>query len=655
MPLLMVRAAVDAIFNRWTLAANIEPSVCDLILGADGPSAYDHLQTVADSMSTSFYGWDGRRARVFDRRRRLLRSLGLFVAIAIATIMRATGFVSLAEASAARSPIHHVIVVVGENHSFDNLFGAYQPTRGQSVLNLLSEGMIKPDGSPGPHFAQAEQWQAVDHDRYSIAPERTRPYEQLPQPNTTFAFGQPPGVPDARFPRNLPNGPFQLTKYTAYQLSYTGDPAHRFFQMWQQFDEGRNDLFVWNATTIGFGNEAKAPPSPFSMQSTHQGAVAMGFYNMSGGDAPVFKFIADHYAISDNFHQGIMGGTGASFIYLGTSDLAFYQDGNGGPLTPPKEQIEDPDPWPGSNNWYKRDGYQSGSYVNCSDKSQPGVAAILEYLRQQHRNANCAPGHYYLVNNYGPAYNADGTLADTKLHPYTLPPQILPNIGEALSKAGISWKYYIGGFSHGGANDSWCSVCNPLQYSKTIMTTPLRTNITGVADFFHDAESGNLPAVAFVRPYEPYSGHPANSAASAYEYFVLSIVNAVIRHPKLFADSAIFVTFDEGGGYYDSGYIQPLDFFGDGTRIPLLVISPYVRPGTIDHTYADHASILKFIEWNWNLKPLSRRSRDNLPNPIPSPKSVYVPSNGPAIGDLRSIFDFRHGRSDNPLILPGGI
>jgi phospholipase C len=54
-------------------------------------------------------------------------------------------------------------------------------------------------------------------------------------------------------------------------------------------------------------------------------------------------------------------------------------------------------------------------------------------------------------------------------------------------------------------------------------------------------------------------------------------------------------TFDEGGGYYDSGYIQTLDFFGDGTRIPLFVISPYVIPGSIDHTYADHASILKFV------------------------------------------------------------
>ena len=237
----------------------------------------------------------------------------------------------------------------------------------------------------------------------------------------------------------------------------------------------------------------------------------------------------------------------------------------------------------------------------------------------------------------------------------TGPPQTLPTIAEALSNRGISWKYYIGGLSPDGANDAWCSICNPLQYSKSVMTTSLRTRITGVADFYHDVELGRLPAVSFVRPYEPYSGHPGNSSMSAYEYFVLSIANTVIAHERLFADSAILVTFDEGGGYYDSGYIQPLDFFGDGTRVPLLVISPYVKAGKIDHTYSDQASILKFIEWNWGLSPLSTRSRDNLPNPVISGINPYVPGNSPAIGDLRSIFDFTYRRINLSLILPGGV
>src|SRR5215467_14204891 len=95
----------------------------------------------------------------------------------------------MATSTAPKSPIRHVIVVVGENHSFDNLFGAYQPLGGQSVDNLLSEGIIKADGTPGPHFTKAAQWNAIDHDKYSITPARTGPYPHLPQPNTTFAFG----------------------------------------------------------------------------------------------------------------------------------------------------------------------------------------------------------------------------------------------------------------------------------------------------------------------------------------------------------------------------------------------------------------------------------------------------------------------------------
>jgi len=101
------------------------------------------------------------------------------------------------------------------------------------------------------------------------------------------------------------------------------------------------------------------------------------------------------------------------------------------------------------------------------------------------------------------------------------------------------------------------------------------------------------------------------------------------------------VTVDEGGGYYDSGYVQPLDFFGDGTRIPLIVVSPWTTPGHISHNYADHVSILKFIEHNWQLPTISSRSRDNLPNPTyDTAVSLYAPTNSPAISDLFDLFNF---------------
>ncbi len=89
------------------------------------------------------------------------------------------------------------------------------------------------------------------------------------------------------------------------------------------------------------------------------------------------------------------------------------------------------------------------------------------------------------------------------------------------------------------------------------------------------------------------------------------------------------------------GFFQPIDFFGDGPRIPLIVVSPFSRGGHVNHTYTDHASILKFIERNWHLKPLTHRSRDNLPNPItPHGGNPCVPVNMPAIGDLFDMFNF---------------
>ena len=118
-----------------------------------------------------------------------------------------------------------------------------------------------------------------------------------------------------------------------------------------------------------------------------------------------------------------------------------------------------------------------------------------------------------------------------------------------------------------------------------------------------------------------------------------NIVDKLTSHSRLFKDTALFVVFDESGGYYDSGFIQPLDFFGDGSRVPFIVVSPFSRGGKIVHSYYDHVSVLKFIQRNWRLAPLTHRSRDNLPNPISAAGNPYVPVNAPAIGDLFDMFD----------------
>src|ERR1700720_2392260 len=84
------------------------------------------------------------------------------------------------------TPIKHVIIIVGENRSFDHLFATYVSPSGDSVLNLLSEGIVNADGTPGPNFSRAKQRQASDTTTYSISPTITKPYRKLPPPNLNF-------------------------------------------------------------------------------------------------------------------------------------------------------------------------------------------------------------------------------------------------------------------------------------------------------------------------------------------------------------------------------------------------------------------------------------------------------------------------------------
>jgi phospholipase C len=174
------------------------------------------------------------------------------------------------------------------------------------------------------------------------------------------------------------------------------------------------------------------------------------------------------------------------------------------------------------------------------------------------------------------------------------------------------------------------------------MTNPkLRANNQDLSDLYTAISSTTLPAVSIVKPDGLLDGHPASSKFDLFEGFVKKVIDAIQANPTLAANTAIMITVDEGGGYWDSGYIQPLDFFGDGTRIPLIVVSPFSTGGKVVHTYYDHVSFDKFVEANWSINgKISSTSRDNLPNPVASSSNPYVPSNSPAIGDLMDMFTF---------------
>ena len=643
--------------------------------------------------------------------------------------------------SKTATPIKHVIVIIGENRSFDHVFATYVPKKGEKIWNLLSEGIIKADGTPGPNFSKAEQTAAYNEkpDAFLLSPAKTTfqgdtlpvplvggPQDSyVPEDNLALATqsenglpadyyaylvtggtGQAKDTPDARIKNvnDLPPGPFQLTNGDTFTYnSYSASPVHRFYQMWQQLDcdaakatdsnpsgcDAR--LFPWVETTVGAGTNGLAQSANFSTEyspnsvTTGEGSTAMGFYNVQNGDAPYFKQLADEYSMSDNFHQSVNGGTGANHIMLGHADMIWFSDGKGHVATPPHNQevdkgtpnggvvdeVENPNPASHTNNWYTEDGYGGGSfgassfgggsYTNCSDASQPGVAPIVHYLHSLPKPilTRCEPGRYYLLNNYNPGYFGNGKNAYTDTNPantvFTIPPSSVRSIGDEMITDNVSWKYYGDQWNNyvpdpyqlnygamGKKTDEYCNICNPFQYDTSIMSNAsVRTaHIQDTANLYSDIANGTLPAVSFVKPSGLVDGHPSSSKLDLFEGFTLKIVNAVKSNPELWANTAIFITFDEGGGYYDSGYVQPLDFFGDGTRIPLIVVSRYSTGGHISHVYSDHVSILKFIEKNWGLGPVTSRSRDNFPNPITRPDEPYIPTNGPAIGDLFSLFNF---------------
>jgi phospholipase C len=584
------------------------------------------------------------------------------------------------------SPIKHVIIIVGENRGFDHLFATYEPRSGQEkVLNLLSQQIVTADGLPGPQFAKAHQYQITSaanggHFFSSAGSANKTLYSTLPPPDLggvgpvspdiallslpggnpslpaqdQFLFGTGgSGLtytlgPDTRITNvnALPPGPFQLTGPSMPFDAFTGDTVHTFFTMLQQHDCAIDSEHVSAGNPTGCLHDLQvAVTTTYNTPPTgtaHDTGQTMAFFNMRHGDAPVFKSLADQYTMSDNYHQPVYGATGPDSLPLGFADQLFFSDGNGNPATPAETEIYDPNPQPGTLNLYTR----AAPWFNCSDETRPQIAAIASYLRSLPYvlQTRCGAGQYWPAVNVVPAFTPKGVPQD-QLGP-VIPPTKQRSIGDVLSAHGISWKYYGGGFNAAGTNsllDAYCWICNPFEYQANYPAV-VADHMRDVTDLFTDLANGTLPAVSYVKPDGWVDGHPASSKWSLFEAFVKNIVTLAQDNSKQWATTAIFITVDEGGGFYDSGFVQPVDFFGTGPRIPMIAVSMYSTGGHISHVYSEHSSFVKFVERNWRLGArLSDRSRDNLPNPIPAGADPYVPGNMPAIGDLFDLFQFPGG------------
>ncbi len=175
---------------------------------------------------------------------------------------------------------------------------------------------------------------------------------------------------------------------------------------------------------------------------------------------------------------------------------------------------------------------------------------------------------------------------------------------DLLDGAGIPWGYYAAWNDQRGYVWSAFSAIERVRMNPEIW----QRHIFPVDNFVADVEDGRLAPVTWVTPRYELSEHPEWSFCHG-ENWTTEIVNAVMRSP-FWKDTAIFITWDDYGGFYDHVPPPQVDRFGFGFRVPLLTISPFAKPGYIDSQLGEFSSVLRFIEDNWGLSQLTHRDRD---------------------------------------------
>jgi phospholipase C len=187
-------------------------------------------------------------------------------------------------------------------------------------------------------------------------------------------------------------------------------------------------------------------------------------------------------------------------------------------------------------------------------------------------------------------------------------------------------------------------IWNPLPSFTDVRQDGQLSNIRSLSDFYAAAQSGTLPAVSWVTPNQTVSEHPP-ALVSAGQTFVTGLIDAIMRSPD-WSSTAILLSWDDWGGFYDHAVPPVIDRQGYGLRVPGLVISPYARAGHIDHQLMSQDAYVKFIEDDFLGGQRLDPRTDGRPDPRPN-----VRESSPAAGDLRSDFDFAQAPRP-PLILP---
>ncbi len=223
----------------------------------------------------------------------------------------------------------------------------------------------------------------------------------------------------------------------------------------------------------------------------------------------------------------------------------------------------------------------------------------------------------YVIGTLQPSSSPHGTTVVGDAAAPTVPPQTTTTLGDELSAKGVDWAWYAEGWNDALTGDAAAANFQyhhqPFVYFANYAdgTAARAAHLKDEADFTAvlSGEAGALPAVSFVKPDGIDNEHPNYTDVYTGEVHTEALINAV-RNGPYWKDTAIIITYDENGGFWDHVAPPNVDRWGPGTRIPTIVISPFARKHFVDATTYDTSSITALIEHRWGLAPLGTRDRD---------------------------------------------
>ncbi len=475
-----------------------------------------------------------------------------------------------------------VIVLYTENRSFDSVYGSFP-------------------GANGLAQAKAEQIQQTDRMGRLLA--------CLPQP-----FLSDTTNPDTRFPpaavkdrfnhaisdlmaappneRSLANGYYDADRFAGLD-AVSGDMVHRFYNEQYQINRVKDPKY-------GGGS----PMSKFVIWSDNPGLV-MGVYDVQNlGEARIAK----EFVLCDKVFHSAFGGSFLNHFWLVSARSPVWPH-----YTGPNRTVFDLNGYPMAGN---------GPLLEQPLTNDPR----LEPFTHSNAAAALGPGDYWAVNtlqpSHGPADDDPGS---------RLPMQEFDTIGDRLTAGGVTWAWFSGGWDDakaGRADSLFQYHHQPFAYFRryALARAPVeaRPGTPGVPgadspasarflrdekDFVAALDNGTLPQVSFVKPLGESSGHPGQSSVASEQEWASDMIGR-IRNSRYWDKVAVFIIPDENGGLWDHVPPPDVDTWGPGTRVPMVIVSPFAKRGYVDHSQYETVSILKFIELRFNLPPLNKRDAD---------------------------------------------